>query len=632
MIQCRQEIINWHLIYKEGISSYHSRVGVFMNIYDLVKQWIPGLTLLSRDEVNVFFQTKEGKNLKPMLDALFNQLHHTENNQLYSFSDNFAMRHIHRIPQKIQTDQCIKKMQNQLMQDMHFIPLKKMILKAMLKKWLLEYYFINSVDHATLIEKDYTAAFYHAYFVQELSLDQCIQNWRDSFESDTTDAPMRIKNLIATNRAAVIEDTRKKIGFLLDTGAYAENEMNDLLFSIATRLYFSDTSAASKVALLKKAFNYYLVRHDIHFGDYFLSELSASFSRYVLSILKPMGLKKTKEQVDRIANVHLLFGILGLREPAGPILEGFDVYNYVSLSEGVSKFETVLLAMLKPVKSFFNEYVQISRIEKDRLTCILRAIIPILIMTCFVAFFFSLLVPFAMHAIIEIMMLIPILYVSMVLASSYVDLKNWLVEKAIIYFYGSRYEHPDYTVNERLLMGFENNQMIAEAVRRYYVACFVQCDEIISDLATKFKRGVLSQDESDFYERMIQREVLLKAEWFDIHDNHYFVVDKIKSLFSQRLNQDTADARKNIVHEGNAYIESLVEAIQHHLQRSENIENAQDPMTRQCYQPHMRWSLFKPTGSIKHLAQRCISQQATMRLIDESRPFVDTPHIPHPFL
>ena len=578
-----------------------------MTINALTYELIPGLDLISPAEVDAFFQDEGNKELKQRLEAIKYPTDTSSNlAQLANFGD-LGFRRARAGLFSQNKAKWIDKNREELSQKTKFIPLKNLIRKAMLKKIFLEFSFIECEVPNDLVNTDYTEAMYQSHYIQRESFETAIQTWRNAFFLDDTPAAGDMITQIVTRQQELIRATAERIGFLLPAGR--DSEMKKILFSFGIMLYYSHESVACKIAKLKEQFQRYLDESGICESEFLLDELKASWSSLLHKMLQDMGLQKTKEQVDRIANVHLLFGILGLREPSGAILEGLDVYNYISFSEEVSHFKTVFLAMLKPVRSFFNEYVQISRIEKDRWTCILRAIMPILIMTCFVAFFFSLLVPFAMHAIIEIMMLIPILYVSMVLASSYVDLKNMLAEKAITYFYGSRYEHPDYLVNDRLLAGFENNQQIAEAVRRYYVFFFTQCDDIKSSLAAKFQKGCLREDEIKFYETMIKREVLLKAEWFDIHDNHYLPVDKIKSIFYQRLNLDAVELRKNIAREGNAYIESLVKEMEQQLQK---VETTQDSPEIQAAQLPVRWSLFKPTPATDFLAKKCERQKAIL--------------------
>ena len=588
------------------MSSYNPSVGVSMNINALTNELIPGFGLIPPHEVDAFFQNESHRELKQTLEEL-NGPTDTSFDMAASPAFDLGSRLARRAYASQNKGQWIKQHRDVLFQKPHFTPLKNLIRKAILKEIFLSSSFIECEADDYLINTAYTEAFYQSHYIEGKSFDIALKDWREAFDSDETETGMVVKDQIFKFQTDLIHNTRDRIGFLLP--AYPEFYIYKRLFSIGITLYYSHESAANKTKVLKKEFQSYLDEHKITRGEFFLDELNASLSSLLHKTLQSMGLQKTKEQVDRIANVHLLFGILGLREPSGAILEGLDVYNYLSFSEEVSHFKTVFLAMLKPVRSFFNEYVQISRIEKDRWTCILRAIMPILIMTCFVAFFFSLLVPFAMHAIIEIMMLIPVLYVSMVLASSYVDLKNMLAEKAIIYFYGSRYEHPDYLVNDRLLAGFENNQQIAAEVRGYYVFCFTECDEIKSLLAAKFQKGCLREDESQLYEAMIQREVLLKAEWFDIHDNHYLASDKIKAIFYNRLNLDAAEARKNIAHEGNVYIESLVKEMEQQLQK---VETTQDSPERTAPQRLARWSLFRPTPATDFLAEKCQRQQTIL--------------------
>jgi hypothetical protein len=567
---------------------------------------IPGIALVPDLDLETFFATEEGRGLKLLL-CKFEQ---KKNSHSY-YGDTAAIRFI----QRDNANQ--EQIQAQIRENSGFTPLKMLIYKAMLKQLILECNFIDSEDQTILIDKPYTAALYHSYFIEKQPHAVCINRWQRSFDADPDENSIQIRDLIQIRQIKLVDDTKQKIGFLLASSAQSEIEMNYLLYFIAINLYYYKQTKANKKALLEGEFRKYLDHHNLHQRKYAFPDLKASFSYLIDRVMQQRDIKKTKEQLDRIANVHLLFGILGLREPAGWILENIDIYNYVALADDVSTMKTVLFAFAKPLRPFFAEYVQIAKLEKNPLSFLLRATLPIIIITCFVAFAFSLMVPFAMHAIIEIIMLIPTLYASVVLASYYVDLKNQAFEQYIIHWYGSRYAHHAYTANERMIMGFSDNAMIAEKVCNYYVWCFKECDDIIGSLAKKFERGLLTEEQISYYEAMLKHEALLKMEWYDIHDNHYFGVDSIKTLVSKRLHHHAADAYKKINSEGKVYIDRLVEELEQHLVLSDNTENSPNPTLRQAFQLHMRWSMFKPEESLKNLAKKCVGYEKAIELVEE---------------
>lgn len=574
---------------------------------------IPGIALVPDLDLETFFATEEGRELKLLLCSF------EKKKSSYShYGDTAAMRFI----QRDSTNK--EQIQAQIRENSGFTPLKKLIYNAMLKTRILKYNFIHSEDQTILIDKPYTAALYHSSFIEAQPLADCINRWKRSFDADPDENLIQIRDIIQVRQLKLVDDTKQKIGFLLAHHAHSEHETNNLIYFIAIELYYSKITKANKKALLNKEFRTYLEHHNLHQRKYVFPDLKASFSYLIHRVMQQRDIKKTKEQLDRIANVHLLFGILGLREPAGWILENIDIYNYVALADDVSTMKTVLFAFAKPLRPFFAEYVQIAKLEKNPLSFLLRATLPIIIITCFVAFAFSLMVPFAMHAIIEIIMLIPTLYASVVLASYYVDLKNQAFEQFIINWYGSRYAHHAYTANERMIMGFSNNTMIAEEVCNYYVWCFKEYDDIISSLAKKFERGLLTEEEISYYESMIKHEAILKMEWYDIHDNHYFGVDSIKTLVSKRLHQHAADAYKKISSEGNVYIDRLIEALEQHLSVSDNTEKSPDPTIRQAFHPHMRWSMFKPEESLKNLAQKCVGHEKAIELVEKLQSNMDS--------
>ena len=580
-----------------------------------IDQIIPGIALVPDLELKAFFDTEEGTNINRILTTFKNQPTYVE-----SYSDNAALRLLRRNTDMHQRSTDIPRTRAEVERQPGFSSLKKLISTAMLRKWISTCFFIDSAAQAILINKPYTAELYDSCVVAKQPVMQCVTRWENSFNSDTETSTVNIRGQLEVQKLEFINDTKQKIGFLFYAAGYEDRQLDTLFYEIAVQLYYSNMNKSEKKNLLTHEFKKYLNHYKSHKNTSSFPDLKTSFSYLISRVMQQRGIKKTKEQIDRIANVHLMFGILGLREPAGWMLESIDIYNYVALADDVSTLKTVLFAFAKPLRSFFMEYVQIAKLEKNPLIFLFRATIPILIMTCFVAFAFSLMVPFAMHAIIEIIMLIPTLYISMVLASSYVDLKNKAFETSLIHWRGSRYEQGAFQKNDRMLLGFDNDATLAEVARGYYVRCFTDCDAILSSLSKKFERGLLTDEEIGYYEAILQREARLKMEWYDIHDNNGLGVSNIKPLFAKRLHQDAGDAYQTLDTEGHTYIEKLVEVLEHHLERCQNTENAADPEKRQAFCAHMKWSMFKPTESLTHLAKKCISQQKAIELMEIVQP------------
>ncbi len=573
------------------------------------KKIIPGIELVSDLELNDFFKIDENKKLEKLLTNFESVLS-------IRSADTFLASRL------LQTNTNIQSTLTAAEKEPSLDNLKKLIYKAMLKKQISTFVFIDSAAQAILTNKPYTVALYNACFVTKSLEMQCVANWESAFNSDAEISVVNIREQIEVRKLEFINHTKHNIGLLFYSADYTDRELNALFYDIGVQLYYSDTNQSPKKERLTEAFKKYLKQYESHKqqATFDFPDLKTGFSYFFSRIMQQKDVKRTQETIDRIANVHLLFGILGLREPAGWMLENIDIYNYVALADDVSTLKTVLFAFAKPLRSFFVEYVQIAKLEKNPLLFLFRATIPILIMTCFVAFAFSLMVPFAMHAIIEIIMLMPTLYTSMLLASSYVDLKNRVFETFIVYSRGSRYEQDTFQTNDRILAGFDNDQIVAESVRCYYVKCFENCDAKVRSLSKQFERGLLRDDEIDDYEAMLNREALLKMEWYDIHDNNSLGVCHLKPLFAKRLQQDAADAYQTLQTVGTVYIESLITALEQHLNRCENTENATDPETRQAFCAHMRWSMFKPTKSVADLTKKYVSQQETLELIDKMPP------------
>lgn len=572
---------------------------------------IPGISLVPDIELHDFFQTEEGNNIESILNNFKNR-----HNQYTGFQDNIGLRFSRRINE-------IRHSQTLVEADPGVGRLKKLIYKSLLKKYISKFILIDLVGQDILINKPYTKELYDSFCVAEQPIDQCVASWRNSFNMDPEEDLVTVLEQTHAKQLEVIRDTKEKIGFLFNVTLYREEELDTLYYAIAMELYFSNTNHSTKKKLLTEEFEKYLKHYKKYGNTNNFPALRTIFSCLLTGIMQHKNIKKTKEQIDRIANVHLLFGILGLREPAGWMLEGMDIYNYIALKDDVANLKTVLFAFAKPVRPFFMEYVQIAQLEKNPLIFLLRATMPILIMTTCVAFAFSLMVPFAMHAIIEIIMLIPTLYISMVLASYYVDLKNKAFEALIIYWRGSKYEQDAFKTNDRILRGFSNDATIAELVCNYYVTCFTDLDAIVSSLSKKFERGLLTDEEIVYYEELLKREALLKMEWYDIHDNHSLGIDNMKILVAKRLNQDARHAFQAIHIDGHIYIEKFIETLEQHLKRCQNTENNPEPTVRAAFRGHMQWSMFKPGESLTHLAKKCVSQQRTIKLIEKLEPIME---------
>lgn len=580
---------------------------------------IPGIALVPDLDLEVFFLTEEGREIKSRLNEYEKATHSSSS----SYADNAALR-------QARMRGYINSARDHVAKSPGFSSIKKLIYHALLKNHIFDYVFSNSEEQATLVDKPYTAELYDSYAKSQSieSIERSIVVWKQAFDADADTDAVDIRGQISSRKSLFIHDTKEKIGFLFAFSGQSEDEKNALFYDVAKELYYSNTDKARKKQILTEKLNAYLKPYKKYQPSYRLADLPHCFSHLFHHVKQLSTVQDTKAQMDRIANVHLLYGILGLREPAGWVLENIDIYNYVNIAEDVNTAKTVLFAFAKPLHSFFMEYVEITKLEKKPLDFLFRATMPILIMTCFVAFAFSLMVPFAMHAIIEIIMLIPTLYISMVAASVYVDLKNQAFENWIIYWRGSRYEHEAFKKNDRMLHGFDGNKVITQAVCDYYVACLTDCDAIISSL-----QGSSSDEQIAYHQAMLKRAALLKMEWYDIHDNHSLGFNNIKTLVMKRLDDDALEAYQDIYNAGNGYIKRLIEELEQHLGRCTSTENGQEPdkkqgdyhyMKRKDFHPHMRWSMFKPTQSLTHLAEKCLSQQNRIKAVEKSKPIIES--------
>ena len=550
---------------------------------------IPGYTLIADKDLQYFFNSENGSAFHISLQEKSNDLEQKNAQSpcflgfFYSNNQNF-----------------IADYQDDLKAEPGFIELKKLIFLAMLQKHLEDFCFINSETHLSwLITHPSTSMFYERHLIEGECLADCLEDLKFSLESDPY-----FQTHIENNKKKFIEHIKDQIKFLFSA------QPDKGFYSIGFELFYSDLNQAEKLVLIQKTFDDGFLKEIYEEKKKKENKINNSLPREqniderLNDILKPNALPSPNGILNSVANffnqiadVQFYYQLFGLRSGN----EVLNFINYWRIHERLALFNQMLFALNGPLNSFFNEYLEIYRYEQNHAMFLLRAFMPIFVMTCFVAFAFSLMVPFAMHAVIEFIMLIPTLYSGMIVASCYVDLKNTVYEQYIVCRYGSKYEQPLYQTNDRLVLGFSGNQDLAENTCMFFKTIFQEYDNAINLLAQKH----LSSKELVYQQQLIQRKEQLKMLWFYIHDNQAIGHDKIIDAVYRWIIQDEANLNQEIETDGKAYIASFINCLEKHLSVMDKIEKDPEKKRETSFFIMNRWSLFKPDVFTQHLSQKC---------------------------
>lgn len=254
--------------------------------------------------------------------------------------------------------------------------------------------------------------------------------------------------------------------------------------------------------------------------------------------------QKARDYVHEIAHAHAVYRFFGLSSETmilgvgreGLCLNFLDLYNYhynrKAIAEGLGIFQSLQI----PLRSFFDEYVEISKFEKNPLYICLRAFIPFLVMGVILTSMYTLLLPLAGHVFLEYLLFIPTLYLSIAASSVYIDYKNSMYTVALTWWYGSLYHAPQFQSNERILSGFKADVTLSTSVAAYYAHSFEACDRREQKYASL--ASTLTCEEVQNREKNQKYKFDLYMEWYDIHDRKNLGIDIIPDIVLERLKRD----------------------------------------------------------------------------------------------
>ncbi|HBB53121.1 MAG TPA: hypothetical protein DCZ80_04410 [Legionellales bacterium] len=264
-------------------------------------------------------------------------------------------------------------------------------------------------------------------------------------------------------------------------------------------------------------------------------------------------LEKLKKYMDEISQAHVFYRFFGissdhvilgtsLETPTIPFINILDFYNYHTHRKSIHSAMNVWQALFKPLRPFFNEYVDLAQTEKNIIIICFRAFMPVLILSMVLALGYSAILPLAYHQLIEYVFFIPTLYFSFVVAGQYIQLKNYLYLNFIQWYFGSIYAAPAFQANSVLLEVFQSEEL-TQKIANFYVFMFEQCDKIENIFSTM--KGNLTTQQMTNRRLNIQLKSELISEWQDIRLG-YLGTEQIPKIVKNRLQIDKESTQKSL--------------------------------------------------------------------------------------
>ncbi len=402
---------------------------------------IPGFRSL--DETTQLSVIQELQEI-PQLKAWF------EETEPFYDSPTFALRQI----QKKRRDETNQKIKEIIRQQAIYDTLKSKIYEVNLKSIGLNWETLIKPEQQTILQTTYS----------KLPIPQ---DWFKQFLSDNSKPISAIHKKIKKNYM-------KEFGFLFKT--------NDLrsLFKIQQQIHHLDL--AEKNALIIE-----LLNQDWGVSSYRIQDSISSVSSYVNDYFKPW-FYPVKKYMDEMLSAHVFYRFFGissdhmvlgnsLESPGLPFVNVFDYYNYHVNRKSIHAAMNVWQALFKPLRPFFHEYVELAQSEKNLIMICIRAFMPFFIMSMVLSLGYAAILPLAYHQLLEYIFFIPSFYFSIVIASQYIQIKNYLYLNFIQWYFGSVYATSTFEPSPNLIEGMKSREL-AQEIARYYVSSLEQCDKI----------------------------------------------------------------------------------------------------------------------------------------------------------
>lgn len=215
-----------------------------------------------------------------------------------------------------------------------------------------------------------------------------------------------------------------------------------------------------------------------------------------------------------------------------PFVNIFDISLYHRDRKSIHDAMNVWEALFRPLKPFFHEYVLMAQTEKNLLNMMFRAFMPFLIMSLVLSLGYAAVLPLAYHQLIEYIFFIPAFYFSIIIASQYIQIKNYLYLQFVQLFYGSVYKTEYFQADDILIRTFQS-EALANQIAQYYASGLEECDKI----EKAYHHFPLNTQHIDARQANIQLKDDLYHEWRKFKTSS-LPIEKIAKTFKNRLQND----------------------------------------------------------------------------------------------
>ena len=163
---------------------------------------------------------------------------------------------------------------------------------------------------------------------------------------------------------------------------------------------------------------------------------------------------------------------------------------------------------------------------------------------------------FALHAILEILILLPVIYLGFAVASIYVDFKNYFHDKLLTFLYNDPYCTRYYQVNPSLLTMANKDQQFVKDVTQLYIDNLKECDALIKGCENNVicpEKG-LSEKNSILHEKS-----QLQQEWHAIRDDkRQFSIEDKQNLIKSRIKKNKTHEYQQLKRCFNSYADQVI--------------------------------------------------------------------------
>ncbi|MDF1827604.1 MAG: hypothetical protein P1U39_04945 [Legionellaceae bacterium] len=299
---------------------------------------------------------------------------------------------------------------------------------------------------------------------------------------------------------------------------------------------------------------------------------------------KETGSASVNTLLDKVADAHGFIQAIGWStQNENSLLAILDGWNYYRYADNIAETHFILRSLVAPFYPLFKEYQDIAHREKSTLLKIMRTATPMLIIAGFVVGMTAL-IPVALPELAFFILAIPLLYLSVAIASFYVKTKDFIYQTyRQLRYHGDLELFPEFQLNSNLTQTFGPEQ--AQHVRTYYIQELKAC---YAHENTYHESKRLSEQEMADRAANIERSHVLLLEWFDLHDNQAIPRDKAPYIALQRFEADECALNKKfktLETQDEAKLKKLARTITQHLKNEQPQATCEQQAPRQRFFP-----------------------------------------------